>query len=66
MQVTTTANQSYGLGRIPVALVPNPGTGTMMRVTAWTTDQSIGRNLQFTSDGGIILLPSSRGDTDKF
>ena len=63
IQVNTTANQAYGLGRIPVALVPIPSTGAMMRVTAWTTDQSIGRNLQFTSDGGIVLLPSSRGDT---
>ena len=63
MQVTTTANQHFGLGKIPVSLLPIQNVGTMMRVTAWTIDQSIGRNLQFNnSDGSIFLLPSSRGD----
>ena len=63
MQVTTTANQAYGLGKIPVSLLPIQNAGTMMRVTAWTVDQSIGRNLQFSnSDGSMVLLSSSRGD----
>ena len=63
MQVTTTANQAYGLGNIPVALVPIQNAGTMMRVTAWTVDQSIGRNLQINGDGSMVLSPSNRGDT---
>ena len=63
MQVATTANQAYSLGNIPVSLVPIKNSGTMMRVTAWTADQSIGRNLQFNSDGSMVLLSSSRGDT---
>ncbi len=63
MQVTTTANQSLNLGKIPVSLVPIPNNGTMMRVTAWTAEQSFGRNLQISSDGSMALLASSRGDT---
>ena len=63
MQVTTTANQAYSLGKIPVSLVPIQNSGTMMRVTAWTADQSIGRNLQINSDGSMSLLASNRGDT---
>lgn len=63
MQVTTTANQAYNLGRIPAELIPIPNNGTMMRVPAWNADQSIGRNLQINPDGVMTLLPSSRGDT---
>lgn len=63
MQVTTTANQSLNLGSIPVALLPITNNGTMMRVAAWTADQSFGRNLQINSDGSMALLPSGRGDT---
>lgn len=63
MQVTTTANQAYGLGKIPVELIPIPSTGAMMRVTAWTAEQSFGRNLQIDGDGSMALLASNRGDT---
>ena len=63
LQVTTTANQSLNLGNIPAELVPIPNNGTMMRVTAWTADQSIGRNLQINGDGSMILLSTNRGDT---
>ncbi len=63
MQVNTTANQAYGLGEIPVELVPIPNNGTMMRVTAFNVDQSIGRNLQINGDGTMVLLSSDRGDT---
>lgn len=63
MQVTTTANQTYGLGNIPASLVPIPNDFTMMRVTAWATDQGIGRNLQINSDGSMFLLKYPRGDT---
>ncbi len=63
MLVTTTANQAYGLGRIPAELVPIPNNGTMMRVTAWNVDQSIGRNLQINGDGTMVLLASNRVDT---
>ncbi|MGC6569693.1 phage tail protein [Streptococcus sp. VTCC 12886] len=63
LQVTTTANQSLNLGSIPVALLPIANNGTMMRVTAWTTDQSFGRNLQINGDGSMVLLASNRGDT---
>ena len=61
--LNTTANQAYGLGKIPVALLPIPNNGTMMRVTSWTADHSIGRNLQINPDGSMVLLPSNRGDT---
>ena len=62
MQVTTTANQVYGLGKIPVSLLPIQNAGTMMQVTAWTTEQSFSRNLQFYySDGSMFLLASNRG-----
>lgn len=63
MQVTTTANQAYSLGKIPVSLLPIQNAGTMMRVPAWTADQGIGRNLQINSDGSMVLLASNRGDT---
>ena len=63
MQVTATANQTYSLGKIPVSLLPIPNNGTMMRVQAWTVDQSIGRNLQINGDGSMVLAPSNRGDT---
>lgn len=63
MQVNTTANKTYGLGKIPVSLLPIQNAGTMMRVPAWTADQSIGRNLQINSDGSMALLASNRGDT---
>lgn len=63
MQVATTANQTFNLGNIPVALLPIPNNGTMMRVTAWTADQALGRNLQINQDGSMVLLPSGRGDT---
>lgn len=63
MQVTTTANQTFDLGKIPSSLVPIPNNGTMMRVTAWTADQSFGRNLQINGDGSMALLASNRGDT---
>ena len=63
LQVTTKANQPLNLGSIPVPLLPIPNNGTMMRVTAWTGDQSIGRNLQINGDGTMVLLPSNRGDT---
>ena len=63
LQLNTTANQAYGLGRIPVELLPIPNSGTMMRVTAWTADQRIGRNLQINGDGTMVLPPSDRGDT---
>ena len=63
MQVTTTANQAYSLGKIPVSLLPIQNADTMMRVPAWTLDGSIGRNLQINQDGWMTLLSSSRGDT---
>ena len=63
LRITTTANQSYDLGRIPVALVPIQNNGTMMRVASWTADQGIGRNLQINRDGGMSLLASNRVDT---
>ncbi|WJQ86088.1 hypothetical protein QSV38_02165 [Streptococcus parasuis] len=63
LQVATTANQTFNLGNIPVALLPIQNNGTMMRVTAWTADQALGRNLQFNQDGSMILLSSNRGDT---
>ena len=62
MQVTTTANQSLNLGKIPVALLPIPNIYTMMRVTAWSADQTVGRNLQINVDGAMFLLASNRGD----
>ena len=63
MQVTTTANQTYSLGKIPSSLVNSPNNGTMMRVPAWTVDQSVGRNLQINQDGAMNLLAFNRGDT---
>ncbi|MDG3132262.1 DUF859 domain-containing protein [Streptococcus suis] len=63
IQVTTIADQHTNLGRIPVGILPIPNSGTMFRVTAWTTEQSIGRNLQINSDGSMALLPSGRADT---
>ncbi len=63
MQVTTTANESLNLGSIPVALVPIPNNGTMMRVASWTANQTFGRNLQISGDGSMFLLASNRGDT---
>ena len=63
MQVTTTANQAYGLGSIPVALLPIQNSGAMMRVASWTGDQSFGRNLPIYGDGTMVLLPTNRGDT---
>ena len=63
MKVTTTANKAYGLGNIPAELVPIPNSATMMRVTARTADQGIGRNLQINGDGSMFLLSTNRGDT---
>ena len=63
MQVNTTANQAYGLGKIPLSLLPIQNAGTMMRVTAWTADQTFGRNLQIDPNGSMALLASNRGDT---
>ena len=63
LRITTTANQSYDLGRIPVELLPIQNNGTMMRVASWTADQSFGRNLQINGDGTMSLLSSNRGDT---
>ena len=63
MRITTTDNQTYSLGRIPAELIPIPNGGTMMRVTAWTAEQSIGRNLQINVDGTMALLQTNRGDT---
>ena len=63
LQIKTTANRTFDLGKIPSSLVPIPGNGTMMRVTAWTADQTFGRNLQINSDGSMALLASNRGDT---
>ena len=63
LRLNTTANQAYGLGRIPVELLPIPGIGAMMRVTAWTAEQTFGRNLQINGDGSMVLLSANRGDT---
>ena len=59
MQVTTTANQSLNLGKIPVSLVPLQNAGTMIRVAIWNVDQTVGRNLQINGDGTMLLLSSS-------
>lgn len=63
LRLNTTANQAYDLGKIPVALLPIPNNGTMMRVASWTADQGIGQNLQINVDGTMALLSSNRGDT---
>ena len=63
MQVTTTANQSLNLGKIPVSLVPLQNAGTMIRVAIWNVDQAVGRNLQINGDGTMLLLSSNHAGT---
>lgn len=60
MEVTTTANANMDIGKVPSSLVP--ANGLMLRVTAWSLDQSIGRNLQIGSEGGMTLISTGRGD----
>lgn len=60
ISVTTTANQNLDIGSVPSSIAP--ANGLMFRVPAWSLDQSIGRNLQVGTSGGMTLLSTSRGD----
>lgn len=60
ISVTPTANKNLDIGSVPSSIAP--ANGLMFRVPAWSLDQSIGRNLQVGTSGGMTLLSTSRGD----
>lgn len=61
MEINTTANQAFNLGSIPASYIP-VASGAMYRLQAWSLDQTVGRNLQISTDGSMSLLSTNRGD----